>query len=85
MSNSQKGLKFQSKNKKSKEDKSSSAESGEVLLKLPGGFKYQLPGKRQRIVVGTIVLGLNLLLIIAVIAYFYIPDFQSFIYNVGRK
>ncbi len=56
----------------------------EVLLSLPGGFKYKLPGKRQRVIVGSLVLGLNLLLVAAVALYFYSPAFQEFIYNVGR-
>ncbi len=47
-------------------------------------FKYKLPGKRQRLIVGSIVLGLNLLLVILVAIYFYNPAFQDFIYNVGR-
>ena len=65
--------------------KSESNESGEeVLLKLPGGFKYKMPGKRQRVVIGSIVLGLNCLLLLAVILYFYNPAFKDFIYNVGR-
>tara|TARA_Y100001968_G_C19269825_1_gene673645 strand:+ start:262 stop:567 length:306 start_codon:yes stop_codon:yes gene_type:complete len=60
------------------------SEQGEVLLKLPGGFKYQLPGKRQRVILGSVVIGLNVLLVLAVILYFYSPDFQDFVYNFGR-
>ena len=63
----------------------SSSEDKEVLLSLPAGLKYKLPGKQQRIIIGSIVVGLNLLLVIAVIVYFYSPDFQSFIYNLGRQ
>tara|TARA_B100000700_G_C14852985_1_gene764879 strand:+ start:358 stop:663 length:306 start_codon:yes stop_codon:yes gene_type:complete len=77
----QKAKAKQSKNNNSKERKSS---DGEVLLSLPGGFKYQLPGKRQRLVLGSIVIGLNVLLVIAVAVYFYSPSFQSFVYNFGR-
>ncbi len=56
----------------------------EVLLKLPGGFEYKMPGKRQRIIVASIVVGLNFLLVIAVGLYFYVPSFKEFIYNIGR-
>ena len=56
----------------------------EVLLNLPAGMKYKLPGKRQRIVVASLVLGLNLILVLAVLLYFYSPSFHDFIYNVGR-
>ena len=58
---------------------------GEVLLNLPAGLKYRMPGKRQRLVVGSIVVGLNVLLVIAVIVYFYNPSFQEFVYSVGRN
>ena len=57
---------------------------GEVLLSLPGGFKYQIPGKRQRMILGSVVIGLNFLLVLAVVVYFYSPAFQSFVYNFGR-
>tara|TARA_B100001250_G_C19692142_1_gene740807 strand:+ start:767 stop:1057 length:291 start_codon:yes stop_codon:yes gene_type:complete len=56
----------------------------ELLLKLPGGFEYRLPGKRQRVFLGSLVLGLNIILLIAVGIYFYNPSFQHFIYNLGR-
>ena len=65
--------------------KSESNESGEeVLLKLPGGFKYKMPSKRQRIIVASLVIGLNMLLLAAVGLYFYVPAFKVFIYNIGR-
>ena len=63
---------------------SSNQEAQEVLLNLPAGFKYKMPGKNQRVLIGSIVVGLNVLLVISVVAYFYIPAFQDFIYNVGR-
>ena len=56
----------------------------DVVVNLPGGLKYKLPGKRQRVAIGSIVVGLNVLLVISVILYFYSPAFQDFIYNVGR-
>ncbi len=49
-----------------------------------GGIKYKLPGKRQRIIVASIVLGLNLALIIAVLLYLNNSAFHDFIYSVGR-
>ena len=70
---------------KKKRNKSfSNTEKGDVLLSV-GGLKYRAPGKRQRLVIGSIVVGLNILLVVAVIIYFYSPDFQTFIYNVGRN
>ncbi len=76
---SQKRSKFKKENQSTKD-----SSDDEVLLSLPAGLKYRLPGKRQRVVIGSLVIGLNVLLVIAVIIYFYNPDFQSFIYNVGR-
>ena len=56
----------------------------DVLVNLPAGMKYKVPGKRQRVIIGSIVIGLNALLVISVLVYFYNPTFQDFIYNVGR-
>lgn len=64
--------------------KFSSSTDPDVVVNLPGGLTYKIPGKRQRVVIGSIVIGLNLLLVISVILYFYSPGFQDFIYNVGR-
>ncbi len=64
--------------------KKSGSSNEEVLIKV-GGFEYKTPGRRQRVIIGSIVIGLNLLLVIATVAYFYIPSFQQFIYNVGRN
>ncbi len=72
-------------NKKGKSKFDSNAGGEDVLLKLPGGFTYKMPGKRQRVVIGSIVLGLNFLLVVAVVLYFYSPAFQDFIYTVGRS
>ncbi len=63
----------------------SPSDDDDVLLNLPAGLKYRMPGKRQRVVLGSLVIGLNVLLVIAVLLYFYSPDFQEFIYNVGRN
>ena len=60
-------------------------EDQEVLLNLPAGLKYKMPGKRQRVLIGSIVVGLNALLVIGVIVYFYSPSFQDFIFNLGRS
>ena len=73
-----------SKKTSSGEKNPSSIENQEVLLKLPGGFEYKMPGKRQRIIVASIVVGLNMLLLVAVGLYFYVPGFKDFIYNIGR-
>tara|TARA_B100000700_G_scaffold302134_1_gene372149 strand:+ start:214 stop:489 length:276 start_codon:yes stop_codon:yes gene_type:complete len=65
--------------------KKSSPQDSDVLVNLPAGLKYKVPGKRQRVVIGSIVIGLNVLLVISVLVYFYIPSFQDFIYNFGRN
>ena len=56
----------------------------DVLVNLPAGLKYKVPGKRQRVIIGSIVIGLNVLLVISVLVYFYSPTFQEFVYNFGR-
>ena len=55
----------------------------EVLLKV-AGIEYKAPGRRQRVVLGAIVLGGNLLLVLAAILYFYNPSFKEFIYTLGK-
>ena len=72
--------------RKTAKDKSfSNSQKEEVLLNLPAGLKYRMPGKRQRVVVGSVVIVLNALLVLSVILYFYSPAFQEFIYNFGRN
>ena len=78
----QDGSKLKGKKKQgAKNDKKRLVDIDEYSL---GGIKYKLPGKRQRIIVASVVLGLNILLVLAVILYFKNPDFQDFIYHVGR-
>ena len=47
-------------------------------------FTYTLPGKKQINIFGSIVLGLNILLVIVVILYLKNQEFHDFIFNVGR-
>ncbi len=47
-------------------------------------FTYTLPGKRQINIFGSIVLGLNMILILLVILYLKNRGFHDFIFNVGR-
>ena len=47
-------------------------------------FTYTLPGKKQINIFGSIVLGLNLLLVILVFLYLNNQEFHDFIFNVGR-
>tara|TARA_B100000965_G_scaffold92774_1_gene75664 strand:+ start:657 stop:932 length:276 start_codon:yes stop_codon:yes gene_type:complete len=65
--------------------KKSTTSDPDVLVNLPAGLKYKVPGKRQRVIIGSIVIGLNVLLVISVLVYFYNPSFQDFIYNFGRS
>ena len=83
-SNSEKIPKEKSEKTKKRLNSNDKKPDGEVLLSLPGGFKYQIPGKRQRMILGSVVIGLNVLLVLAVVVYFYSPAFQSFVYNFGR-
>ncbi len=64
--------------------KKSTPNDPDVLVNLPAGLKYKVPGKRQRVIIGSVVIGLNVLLVISVLVYFYNPSFQDFIYNFGR-
>ena len=47
-------------------------------------FTYTLPGKKQINIFGSIVLGLNLILILLVILYLKNKAFHDFVFNVGR-
>ena len=47
-------------------------------------FTYTLPGKKQINIFGSIVLGLNLILILLVILYLKNQEFREFLFNVGR-
>ena len=47
-------------------------------------FTYTLPGKKQINIFGSIVLGLNLILILLVILYLKNEEFRDFVFNVGR-
>ena len=45
---------------------------------------YTLPGKKQINIFGSIVLGLNFILILLVLLYLNNQEFHDFIFNVGR-
>ena len=47
-------------------------------------FTYTLPGKKQINIFGSIVIGLNLILILLVILYQNNQDFHDFVFSVGR-
>ncbi len=47
-------------------------------------FTYTLPGKKQINIFGSIVLGLNMLLLLLVILYLKNQQFHEFVFNVGR-
>ena len=85
--NSKKTKDKEKKTEKAQENKfqKSSPKDPDVLVNLPAGLKYKVPGKRQRVIIGSIVIGLNVLLVVSVIVYFYSPSFQDFIYNFGRS
>ena len=47
-------------------------------------FTYTLPGKKQINIFGSIVLGLNMILILLVVLYLMNQEFRDFVFNVGR-
>ena len=47
-------------------------------------FTYTLPGKKQINIFGSIVIGLNMILIMLVILYLNNQEFHDFVFNVGR-
>ena len=47
-------------------------------------FTYTLPGKKQINIFGSIVIGLNIILVLLVILYLKNQEFHDFIFNVGR-
>ena len=47
-------------------------------------FTYTLPGKKQINIFGSIVIGLNIILVLLVILYLKNQQFHDFVFNVGR-
>ncbi len=47
-------------------------------------FTYTLPGKKQINIFGSIVIGLNMILLLLVILYLKNQSFHDFVFNVGR-
>ena len=47
-------------------------------------FTYTLPGKKQINIFGSIVVGLNIVLVFLVVLYLKNQEFHDFIFNVGR-
>ena len=47
-------------------------------------FTYTLPGKKQINIFGSIVIGLNIILVLRVILYLKNQEFHDFVFNVGR-
>jgi len=47
-------------------------------------FTYTLPGKKQINIFGSIVIGLNMILVLLVILYLKNLEFHDFVFNVGR-
>ena len=47
-------------------------------------FTYTLPGKKQINIFGSIVIGLNIILLLLVVLYLNNQEFHDFVFNVGR-
>ena len=45
---------------------------------------YTLPGKKQINIFGSVVLGLNIILVLLIILYLNNQGFHDFVFNVGR-
>ena len=45
---------------------------------------YTLPGKKQINLIGSFVIGLNIVLILIVILYLNNQEFHDFVFNIGR-
>jgi len=45
---------------------------------------YTLPGKKQINIFGSLVIGLNMILVLLVILYLNNQEFHDFVFNVGR-
>ena len=72
-------VKNNSEIKESKKEK-----KGFALFLKDKKFTYTLPGKKQINIFGSIVLGLNLILLLLVIMYLNNQEFHDFVFNVGR-
>ena len=47
-------------------------------------FTYTLPGKKQINIFGSLVIGLNMILVLLVVLYLKNQEFHDFVFNVGR-
>ena len=47
-------------------------------------FTYTLPGKKQINIFGSLVIGLNMILVLLVILYLKNQEYHDFVFNVGR-
>ena len=47
-------------------------------------FTYTLPGKKQINIFGSLVLGLNIILVLLVVLYLNNQEFHDFVFNFGR-
>ena len=78
-------VKNNNQNKQNNQIKDTKKEKKGLAAFLKGKkFTYTLPGKKQINIFGSIVLGLNLILILLVILYLNNQEFHDFVFNVGR-
>tara|TARA_Y100001970_G_scaffold194222_1_gene236128 strand:+ start:3448 stop:3705 length:258 start_codon:yes stop_codon:yes gene_type:complete len=61
-----------------------SKSSWNLLSKLPKTITYTLPGRKQRLFLGTFVILLNMILLLAIYLYFNNETFHNFIFQIGR-
>ena len=79
-------VKNNTQNTKIKETKKETKKEKKGLASFLKGkkFTYTLPGKRQINIFGSIVIGLNIILVLLVILYLNNQEFHDFVFNVGR-
>ena len=68
----------------SEKKESQKGKNGLVAFLKGKKFTYTLPGKKQINIFGSIVIGLNLILVLLVILYLKNQAFHDFVFNVGR-
>ena len=67
-----------------KDDNQTKATKGLASFLKGKKFTYTLPGKKQINIFGSIVIGLNMILVLLVILYLKNQEFRDFVFNVGR-
>ena len=79
-----KGFSDNNVNKKAEIQESKREKRGLASFLKGKKFTYTLPGKKQINIFGSLVIGLNMILVLLVILYLKNQAFHDFVFNVGR-